>query len=121
MSRTAVRAGRAIAATLTVTDMTGHRARFDSCVDNGVFDMILDSRRVPQGTFTGAVACSTTVHPGDNVFHAEVSTDYGTCGGDSGHPCPSPLPAGIYHTVVNWPQVSSDVPGPGILTVRLTR
>jgi hypothetical protein len=118
---TTVQAGQSIPAILVILDKTGHRARFDSCRKNGVFGMDLENRQVPQGIFTGAVACSTTLHPGRNVFHREISTDYSTCGGDTGRPCPAPLPAGIYHTVIDWPRFSARVPKPGKLTIRLKR
>ena len=119
VSTTTVQAGQPIPATLIIVNNTGHRARVDSCRTDGVFGMDLENRQIPQGIFTGAVACSRTVHPGRNVFHREISTDYNTCGGNAGRPCPAPLPAGIYHTVINWPRFSAHVPKPGTLTIRL--
>lgn len=119
VKQTTTRAGRSIPATLTITNETGHSVRFDSCHNNGVFGMNLENRHVPQGGATGAVACSTTVHPGPNVFHRKIWTGYVSCS-PSSPPCPAPLPAGVYYTVMNWPRFSVHVPKPGKLTIRLT-
>lgn len=120
VKKATVQAGHTVAATLIVTDETDRRVRFDSCAANGVFDIVLENRRIPQSTLTGAVACWTAVHPGRNVFYTKVSTDYETCGSGVGRSCPAPLPAGVYATVINWPKFSAHVPNPGELTLKLT-
>lgn len=119
VAKVSVRAGHTVPATLTITNKTHHSAKVYSCAANGVYGIKIENARIPEHPITGLVGCSSTLRPGRNVFHKRIRAIYESCS-ENNPPCPAPLPAGVYHTVLNWPTFSAHVPKPGVLTITVT-
>lgn len=125
VSRTAVKAGTSIPATVTVDNRSGHPIAIEGCpgID---YEMVAGNSTVPNSPVIPSVACSSTMSPGVHVFHTKVETIYMGCGGGDGSPpCGRPpgllpLPAGTYQTQIVLPGARPSVPTPRPLTITLT-
>jgi len=118
-----MRAGSTMPATLTIVNKTGHSLRVSGCPRTGTFSMGIGNSEAPYSPVDGAVYCSTSLHPGSNVFHGRIKATYMSCPGASKMKCgPSlpDLPIGVYHTAVQWPVGAPMIAKPGSLTIWVT-
>lgn len=126
VSRTQVAAGDPISAVLTIVNRSGLNVSYFSCLGDTTLLVGIGNDAIPFNPASGAVGCSTRLHPGTNVFKETISTDYQGCGGGGFPPCGSPpiihsLPPGSYHTVIEWQGAPSELPHPRGIPVTLTR
>lgn len=122
VNKNTVRTGTTFMSTITVWNRTGHPVTVEGCQPNFDFSVVLANAKVPYEGLSGAVACSTVFHEGSTVFRAPITAVYPVCGGPGQPSCANPdLPAGKYHTVVNWPSGPPRIPKPGQLTIHVVR
>jgi hypothetical protein len=125
VDKTTVSAGQPISSRLVIVNHTGRSVSYFSCLGDATLEVGIASAAVPFNPISGAIGCSTVLHPGSNVFNGAISTDYQGCGGSGVPACGSPpsiasLPAGSYHTTIVWQSVPSRVPHPAPIAITLT-
>ena len=106
-----VKAGTTLPSTLTFVNKTGHNLRVSGCETDATFGVGLAKLGTPYSPISGAVACWTVLRPGTTILHRTIYAAIAT-GGD--------LPAGRYHTVIEWAGTPRQLPHPGPLYVTVT-
>lgn len=131
--RTRVRAGADIAATVEVTNRTGHELALAGALCKGRFPVGIENARIPFDPPIAAIACAPwSLPPSGLTFRATISTSYGVCiapGSESigpkPPPCPKdgsmpPLPPGTYRTAAAVSSQTTRVSVIDPITVTLT-
>ena len=111
IGRPTVKAGTKLPATLTIVNRTGHKLRFEGCEIDATLDVGLAKPGTPYSPISGVVGCWTTLRPGTTVLHRTIFAELATGGN---------LPAGRYHTVIEWESTPHQLPHPGPLYVLVT-
>jgi hypothetical protein len=122
VAKTSLRTGARMSATITIVNRTGRSVTVDGCQPNFDFMVELANTKVPYQGVSGLVACRTPFRRGTTVIHAQIMAVYSSCPGPGVPSCANPkLPAGTYHTVVNWPSGTPHIPEPGRLYISVVR
>ena len=106
-----VKTGATLPATLTFVNKTGHKLRFGGCETDATFAVGLAKAGTTFSPISGTVGCWTTLRPGTTVLHRTIYAGL-TTGGN--------LPAGRYHTAIEWAGTPRQLPHPGPLYVTVT-
>ena len=106
-----VKSGATLPATLAFVNKTGHQLRVGGCETDATFAVGLAKQGTSYSPISGVVACWTTLHPGTTVLHRTIYAGMATDGN---------LPAGRYHTVIEWVGTPRQLPHPGPLYVTVT-
>jgi hypothetical protein len=126
VNRTRVPAGDPITGVLKILNHSGRTVNCFSCLGDATLLVGIGNDAIPFNPVSGAIGCSTRLHPGINVIKETLSTSYQGCGGSGVPPCGSPpiirsLPTGSYHTEIEWQGAPSQLPHPPGISITLTK
>jgi hypothetical protein len=111
ISRSTLKAGTKMPATLTFVNKTGHLLVISGCATDATFGVGLAKPGTPYSPISGAIGCRTTLRPGTTVLRRNIYASLATGGN---------LPTGRYHTVIEWNSTPHQLPHPGSLYVLVT-
>lgn len=126
ISKSSLRSGSSLAATVTVINRTGRTVDVLGCPSDSIFTAQLGNAKIPNRAIISDVLCRSPLHPGKNVFHFSVAASYDSCGVFGTPVCArngvqAKLPVGTYQLNVSWPLTTPSIPKPKTLSVSVTK